>query len=1020
MQGDFTRWTFDPRKGYRSVLLQQGRVLLDAEWNEQTQITAQHDEVRTRDVVGQAGGPLDGAGFDLVDASGAVPKDTAWADLRITPGRYYVDGVLVEAAPPADGGVGHELADQPYLRRVGDLPGLPEPPGNGGYAVLLDCFNQHVTADQVPRLLDSALGSTDTTTRARTVWQVRLVKVAAGTTCADVADPLWRDRKPPTMTADLPEPDATADPCRLSTSGGYRRLENQLYRIQVHDVGTDGIARYLYSRENGSVVAGLTAIGPSSAAGMDADLTLSRIGRDEELSFHQGDLVEVTSPDRELHSLPGHLATAGAPDGLALPVKWASTAPADLAALGSTPIVRRWDGPAQPADSSPDELDKAGIQVRFGAGDFRTGDHWLIPARTVRLMYGISALSGTIEWPEDENKKPIALPPLGPEHHVAVLGMLQRSTAGGKGRWTRVESCRRLTPPLTELVTIDLLGGDGQQASAGQPLPEPVRVVVRNGGVPVQGARVKFSATGGNVATGVPTTTDPAENVFQTDKQGQADVRWRLPATGPATHVLTAVRLDDAGHAVGAEVRVTGRRQEEAGGSVCLVVRPETDLVQLFAGLYGVAALDLCLTSGTWELTEPAVLSGVGCVRISGAGAVATKISSTAGAALRFVNCGEVQVRDLSVAAQATEHDERLGALTVQCSGPALVERVHAAITDAPVAMAAGITIRGGYWPVSRTAIRDCRVRVGHAQTGVLVIDSERTDVTGCDISATSDNVNDSWGRFLKWLRDPRFARLVARRAVHPLRAQEDDPLGLRKGYSVVNGFPPGFATEVANDDEGWSDYLYGAEFSTVEELQTFVRDDLMRPDVLNRFFPSFITWLGGVHHDLSVLSVSGAGITVAGSTAGEVRVRDNVVTGALAGITVALRHRDSSPRTVQHAWISGNTINPPWRAPTTFIHQAISIGHCRRLDITSNVVDFAGNTPNYPMQGLRCAGRLGPHAVVAGNMFLGTTNGIRVETGPADVAPPILRVARDNICTSGPALVESAGLWMASDNVSG
>ncbi|MEO3891424.1 DUF6519 domain-containing protein [Nonomuraea sp. B5E05] len=1019
MQGDFTRWTFDPREGYRSVLLQQGRVLLDAEWNEQTQITAQHDEVRTRDAVGQAGGPLDGAGFDIVDISGAVPKKTAWGDLRITPGRYYVDGVLVEAAPPADGGVGHKLADQPYLRCVGDdLPGLPEPPGDGRYAVLLDCFNQHVTADQVPSLLESALGGPDTTTRARTVWQVRLVEVAAGATCADVTDPLWRDRTPPTMTAALPEVDSTADPCRLSTSGGYRRLENQLYRIQVHDVGTGGIARYLYSRENGSVVAGLTAIGSSSAAGMDAELTLSRIGRDEELSFRQGDLVEVTSPDRELHGLPGHLATAGPPDGLALPVKWAATGPADLAALGSTPIVRRWDGPAQPANSSPDELDKAGIEVRFGAGDFRTGDHWLVPARTMRLMYGISALSGTIEWPEEDNK-PLALPPLGPEHHVAVLGILERGTAAGHGRWTLEESCRRLTPPLTELVTIDLLGGDGQQAPAGQPLPEPVRVVVRNGGVPVKGARVKFSATGGNVATGVPTTTDPAKDVFPTDENGQVDVRWRLPATGSDTQVLTAVRLDDAGQAVGAEVRVTGRRQEKPGDSVCLVVRPETDLVQLFAGLSGVPALELCLTSGTWELSAPAVLSGVGCVRITGAGAVITKIHSTAGSALHFVNCGEVCVRDLSVAARPAERDHRDGALTVQCAGPALVERVHASVTDAPTATATGITVRGGYRPVSRTVVRDCRVMVGHAQTGVLVIDSERTDVTGCDISAACDDVPDPWSRFLEWLRDPRFARLVARRAVHPLRTQDDgDPLGLRYGYSFVNEFPPRFGTEI-DDDEGWSDYLYGSNSSTVAELQTSVRDDLMLPDVLARFSPKFVNWLGGgVYHNLGVLPVASAGITVAGSAAGEVRVRDNTVTGALAGITVALRHRDGAPRTIQHAWISGNTINPPWRAPTAFIHQAMSIGHCRRLDVTSNVVDFAGNKPVYPMQGLRCAGRLGPHAVVAGNMFHGTTNGIRVEAGPPDW--PILRVARDNICTSGPALMEPAGVWVAEGNVSG
>ena len=57
MHGDFSRRTFDSADGYRSVLLQQGRVLLDADLNEQSEITAHHDEVRTRDIVGRSGGP---------------------------------------------------------------------------------------------------------------------------------------------------------------------------------------------------------------------------------------------------------------------------------------------------------------------------------------------------------------------------------------------------------------------------------------------------------------------------------------------------------------------------------------------------------------------------------------------------------------------------------------------------------------------------------------------------------------------------------------------------------------------------------------------------------------------------------------------------------------------------------------------------------------------------------------------------------------------------------------------------
>ena len=38
MKGDFTRLTFAPAKHYSSVRQQQGRVQLDADWNEQVDI----------------------------------------------------------------------------------------------------------------------------------------------------------------------------------------------------------------------------------------------------------------------------------------------------------------------------------------------------------------------------------------------------------------------------------------------------------------------------------------------------------------------------------------------------------------------------------------------------------------------------------------------------------------------------------------------------------------------------------------------------------------------------------------------------------------------------------------------------------------------------------------------------------------------------------------------------------------------------------------------------------------------
>ena len=55
MKGDFTRVTFEPRKRYTGVRMQQGRVQLDADWNEQAEIQAYLERTEATDVIGRSG-----------------------------------------------------------------------------------------------------------------------------------------------------------------------------------------------------------------------------------------------------------------------------------------------------------------------------------------------------------------------------------------------------------------------------------------------------------------------------------------------------------------------------------------------------------------------------------------------------------------------------------------------------------------------------------------------------------------------------------------------------------------------------------------------------------------------------------------------------------------------------------------------------------------------------------------------------------------------------------------------------
>jgi hypothetical protein len=115
MKFDATRKTFNPGKNYSRVLMQQGRVQLDADWNEQSAIQLNYVRQLGADLIGPYGGPSS-PGF-RVNPLVIGGKPTTPADFVLTAGRYYVDGILCsnETTPvivtgyPANPGGGNSI-----------------------------------------------------------------------------------------------------------------------------------------------------------------------------------------------------------------------------------------------------------------------------------------------------------------------------------------------------------------------------------------------------------------------------------------------------------------------------------------------------------------------------------------------------------------------------------------------------------------------------------------------------------------------------------------------------------------------------------------------------------------------------------------------------------------------------------------------------------------------------------------------------------------------------------------------
>jgi hypothetical protein len=459
MQGDFSRTTFDPLKHYSAVLAQQGRVQLDADFNEQAAILLRQLRTVVADLVGPARAPADGGGFEIEQITTDEQKPVR-EDLAISRGRIYVDGILVENDLP-----GATYWTQPDLRLDPDSDELPP---EGAFVVYLRVWERLVTALQDPAIREIALGDPgpDTAARAKTVWQVAALGVAATdveTAAQEFAEKLDGFRPTGLLTAKAKQPPSAAeDACHLPPDNLFRGHENQLYRVEVHTggpawwTGTTTTARrstgevlpgatFKWSRENASVVFPVVSLAKSVAK-------LGSLGRDGKLGLEVGDRVELVddatagrvADDVAADEYPvaaPRLRTVVAIDAADLQVTLDSQEGDDDCGPGAHPFLRRWDhlpgpGSADVADDGAIPLVEGrwheledGVQVYFegppaplesdgdprSAGTYRRGDYWLIPARTA---------NGDVLWPKNEFR-----PPNGVEYHYAPLAYVSGDNA---------------------------------------------------------------------------------------------------------------------------------------------------------------------------------------------------------------------------------------------------------------------------------------------------------------------------------------------------------------------------------------------------------------------------------------------------------------------------------------------------------------------------------------------------------------------------------------------------------------
>lgn len=993
MKADFSRMTFAGDKHYRRVLMQQGRVEVDADPNEQVAIDAHLSELTNTDVIGAAGYPVGtDAGGNAIGGF-ALTFTAGDKDIAISPGRMYVDGILVENSTP-----NATLLDQP------GLPGASLAGVGGGdpgiYLAYLEVWERVVTALDDPAIRESALGGPDTSVRSKVVWQVLLARVgdvpadpAQLPGCSDVDLSILPAAPTGTLTAS-PGPPSDPMPCMLPPESSYLRLENQLYRVEVHTPGAaDGAATFKWSRENGSVVA---LIGAPSGSGSPPTtvtgptFTVTGLTDDPTLGLKSGDWVEFIDDAVELSGQPGQLyQVATTPsDGHTVSINGSPTA-----TLALHPKLRRWDmtGAAYaqgvPLTSGAPIALEAGLQVEFSAGTYRTGDYWLIPARTAT-----SIEQGHIEWPDDGGSppNPLALPPAGIDRHFAKLGLVElasNQTFSGLGSATEPTDCRLPFWPLTELTPNERTG--------------PCTIVVQPG-------------TGWEV---------PVLNWFRVAAENKQPLDAEICFPVGEFPAADVVRIQNAGH-----VRLTG-----GGWGTKLIATGSAEAVIEFDNCASVAVRDLyASTSTVTGLDKDTGGSG----RINGT--------------LSFYNCSQVTVEQ--VWARCGSAISRRGAACITIASDVTTENAG---TGSGTATVRGCLLHPGDMQVGVQLIHLERAVV---EDNEIVIDPTAPVTVLRDRLADPGYLAIARSHLLSHIGDAEaikaFAKRPAAQAPKPPRPPSAEPVTVMMERPADDGATPRdvlaaspaalamtpVVLQVGNQTLSaltereltttWQTYLQEnapKTFATQTDARNYLRqatNTILTDAKARQGFSAFASVLRALYQHVPLAS---RGICYGGQGLGQLSITGNVINGVLLGISVGVSHKASAaeaqadqrtPDHMQLVRIAANSVG--CRANELAGRQArfgIFVGNADSVEIKDNRLDIESvglwGVPS--ADGIRVVGYLGPRVIIRGNYTSGFSMGIRVMpltgNGPGQRAPQNFDISYTLDLRGGP-------LWLVADNV--
>jgi len=416
MKGDFSKGRFKGNNNFNGVLQQQGRVMLDADWNEQTYITNQWQDSAAQDTFGPG---VAAVPADTPDAFKVTKVEEVDDEVKITvsPGRIWADGVMVNLEQET-------TFTASYLDQLTIVS-----PNSTRIAVILKIWREAINGFQYPELLiEPALGGPDTTERIQTSLAVKLLPLESNEGCENIRGKLQSGERGK-LSVSLQPAGESDEPCPIAERGGYTGFEHHLYRIEIAKVNDERPAMFKWSRLNGGLV------GRGDCNSVDTDKTITITANKQAITSSGLDefYLEVVKFDE----VKGHWhVTYGATvirngDVLTVNAEFYSE---DGEFPPDNVFFRLWDRIEETSDFSNSEphVLRDGIRLQLSdSGTFLPGDYWTFPVRAGEILNKQELLKNE--------------PPEGIQYHRVPLAIIHLNADQN----FRIEDCRRLFRPLT-------------------------------------------------------------------------------------------------------------------------------------------------------------------------------------------------------------------------------------------------------------------------------------------------------------------------------------------------------------------------------------------------------------------------------------------------------------------------------------------------------------------------------------------------------------------------------------------